>query len=480
MKDFAKKVLDLISVHHVDYADVRVVDQKVEYLVVRNGKVEAVTSSTGLGFGVRTLVDGAWGFACSWRLEEDEAEKVVRQAVETARASGLAARHKVTYPHEPAIVDSFRTTAEKEPFAVPLDKKIEILLAADETMRKEQAVKVTRANMAFFRTEKVFANTEGSLIDQVVIESGGGIAATAVREGEVQIRSYPSALDGSYRAAGFEFVEELDLVSHAPRIAEEAARLLTAETCPSGNMTIILDSNQLVLQVHESVGHPVELDRVLGTEASYAGTSFVTTEKLDTFRYGSDIVNITADATVPGGLGTFGYDDEGIKGQRVPIVKDGIFVGYLSSRETAPVIGRTSSGAMRADGWNRIPLIRMTNINLEPGEWTFEDLIADTDDGIYFCTNKSWSIDDKRINFQFGTEIAYRIRNGKLGEIYKNPTYTGITPEFWQSCDAVCNRDHWYLWGLSNCGKGEPGQSMHVGHATAPARFRNVRVGVVS
>jgi len=242
--------------------------------------------------------------------------------------------------------------------------------------------------------------------------------------------------------------------------------------------TIILDSDQLALQVHESIGHPIELDRVLGTEASYAGTSFVTIDKLGTFRYGSDKVVVVADATVPGGLGTFGYDDEGTAAQRVMIIDHGMFIGYLSSRETAPVIGRESSGAMLADGWNRIPLIRMTNINLEPGEWSLDDLIADTDRGIFFSTNKSWSIDDRRLNFQFGTEIAREITNGRLGKIYKNPNYTGITPEFWNSCDAVCNKEHWQLWGLLNCGKGEPGQAMHVGHGTAPARFRNVRVGI--
>jgi TldD protein len=241
------------------------------------------------------------------------------------------------------------------------------------------------------------------------------------------------------------------------------------------------------LQVHESCGHPIELDRVFGTEASYAGTSFLTPDKYNTLRYGSDIVNLTADATIPGGLGTFGWDDEGVPAQRVPIVRDGIFRGYLTSRETAQqlreIVGdgapEASGGAMRADGWNRIPLIRMTNVNLEPGEWEFDDLIADTDDGIYMELNKSWSIDDKRLNFQFGTEIAYEIRSGKMGRMLKNATYTGITPQFWGSCDAICNENHWRVWGTPNCGKGQPGQVAHTGHGAAPARFRNVQVGVM-
>jgi TldD protein len=180
-------------------------------------------------------------------------------------------------------------------------------------------------------------------------------------------------------------------------------------------------------------------------------------------------------------LGTFGYDDEGVPAQRVPIVRQGMFVGYLSSRETAAQLGLPGSGgAMRASGWNRIPLIRMTNVNLEPGEWTFDDLVADTDEGIYMEMNRSWSIDDKRLNFQFGTELAYEIKNGKLGRLLKNATYTGVTPQFWGACDAICNRDHWTVWGTPNCGKGQPSQLAHTGHGAAPARFRNVRVGVMS
>ena len=224
----------------------------------------------------------------------------------------------------------------------------------------------------------------------------------------------------------------LELAGNAQRIAEEAVALLTAPQCPSGEMTIIIDASQVGLQVHESCGHPIELDRVLGMEASFAGTSFLTLDKLGTLRYGSDVVNIDADATAPGGLGTFGFDDEGVPAQNVPIVAAGEFVGYLTSRETAPIIGRNSMGSSRAWGWNRIPIIRMTNINLRPGAaGTLEDLIADTDDGIYVETNKSWSIDDRRLNFQFGTQAGWLIKNGKRMQLVKNPTYTGITPQFW-------------------------------------------------
>jgi TldD protein len=231
------------------------------------------------------------------------------------------------------------------------------------------------------------------------------------------------------------------------------------------------------------------LDRVFGSEAAFAGTSFLTPDMLDSFRYGSPIVNLTADATVPGGLGTFAYDDEGVPAQRVPLVREGLFVGYLSSRETAvelaklrgedPGIAR-SGGAMRASGWNRIPLVRMTNVNLEPGEWTFEDMVADTDEGVYMEMNRSWSIDDRRLNFQFGTEVAYEIKKGRMVRLLKNAIYTGMTPQFWGSCDAIGDADHWRVWGTPNCGKGQPSQIAHTGHGAAPARFRDIEVGVKS
>ncbi|HOJ23444.1 MAG TPA: TldD/PmbA family protein, partial [Armatimonadota bacterium] len=360
----------------------------------------------------------------------------------------------------------------------PLEEKISLLLDADAALRREPRVTVSEARMAFFREEKTFASTEGAYLEQVKTESGAGVAATATESGEAQTRSYPAAFGGDFAAAGYEFIESLDLEQGAETAGQEAAALLDAPQCPSGVTDLILEGQQLALQIHESCGHPVELDRVFGTEASYAGTSFLTTDKLDTFQYGSDAVTLVADATIEGGLGSFAYDDEGVPAQRVPLVEEGIFRGYLSSRETAARIGRTSSGAMRADGWNRIPLIRMTNINLEPGDWSLDEMIEETQEGLLLSTNRSWSIDDKRLNFQFGTEAAWEIRNGRLGRLLKNPTYTGITYQFWRACDAVARREEWRVWGIPNCGKGEPCQVAHVGHGASAARFRGVRVGV--
>ena len=377
------------------------------------------------------------------------------------------------------MVGRYQTPISVNPFDVSTEAKLELLFKADEIIRRNKKVRISEAFMGSYKTEKTFASTQNSYIEQEIVECGAGISATAIEGGEVQVRSYPNSFRGNFATKGFEWVEQLALPDHAERVANEAGKLLSAKTCPSKVTTLILDSSQLALQIHESIGHPIELDRVLGTEASYAGTSFLNPGMVGQFKYGSEIVNVVADATFPGGLGTFGYDDEGVKAQRVPIISNGILVNLLTSRETAHHLGKESNGTMRADGWNRIPLIRMTNINLEPGGWTLEQMISDTDEGLFLTTNRSWSIDDKRINFQFGTEIGWEIKKGKLGEMVKNPTYTGITPQFWNSCDAIANRDHWQMWGTPNCGKGEPGQVAHVGHGTAPARFRNVQVGVM-
>jgi len=471
--------LNVAEVKGATYADVRIVRRENQGIVVKNGKVEGLSQDENQGFGVRVILNGSWGFASSSLLSLEEVERVTALAVEIAQASALVKTQEVGIGPPIVYSDTYRTPVEIDPFQVTMEKKIELLMAADAEMRLAKGVVVAQSNLRFIRERKVFASSEGSFIEQEIIESGGGLEATAVGEGEVQKRSYPNSFGRHQGTAGYELIEEMDLVDKAQRVGEEAVALLTAPQCPSLVTTIILGATQLALQVHESCGHPIELDRVFGTEASYAGTSFLTTEKLGAFRYGSEIVNITADGTIPGGLGTFGYDDEGVPAHRVPIVQDGMFVGYLTSRETAAMIGQESNGCMRADGWNRIPIIRMTNINLEPGEWDFDDLIADTDDGIYMEMNKSWSIDDKRLNFQFGTEIAYQIKNGQLGQLYKNATYTDITPRFWAACDAICSEKHWNVWGTPNCGKGQPSQSAHVGHGTAPARFRNVQVGVM-
>jgi TldD protein len=266
-------------------------------------------------------------------------------------------------------------------------------------------------------------------------------------------------------------------MANVDRVADEATALLSAPPCPSGARDLVLESSQVALQIHESCGHPTELDRALGAEISLAGGSFMQPHLVGKLVYGSPLVTLVADATSAGGMGTFGWDDEGVPAGTRPLVERGIFVDYLSSRETAALLGRPSTGTMRADGWKRTPLIRMVNVSLEPREGTLDALLADTKDGVFMATDRSWSIDDLRLNFQFSCEVAWEIKSGKRTRLLRDPVYTGITPAFWRSCDAICGRDEWRLWGITTCGKGDPMQLMQVGHGAAPARFRGVTIG---
>ena len=481
MKEIAARALDTAKAHGAHYADVRVVDLRQRYLSTKNGRPAQVRESQSMGVGVRVVAEGAWGFAATDDLARASIDRTAARAVEIARASATAKKHDVKLAKEPKIVDRWEAPCRIDPFSIPVSTCLELMLDVDAELRRVKGVTLAEASMDFRRIEQLFLSTAGSEIDQVKTQTGAGFVATSFAGSEIQRRSYPNSFGGQYQTRGYELVGELDLLTNAPRIAEEAVALHKADQCPTGVKDIILEGSQLALQVHESIGHPIELDRVLGTEANFAGMSFLTTDKLGRLKYASDIVNVVADATPAHGpgLGTFAYDDEGVPAQCTPIIQGGQFVGYLTSRETAPAIDQQrSSGAMRAEGWNRIPLIRMTNVSLLPGTGSPEDLIADTDDGIYMETNRSWSIDDRRYNFQFGTEIGWEIRGGKKTRMLKNPSYGGITTDFWNSCDAICGPEYWTLWGTPNCGKGQPMQTMGTGHGASPARFRAVQVGV--
>jgi TldD protein len=460
------------------YADVRVIDRAEEEISTKNGSVDGIKSSSSKGFGIRVIADGAWGFSSSFVLTDEEISRVAEEAVDIAKASAKTKIEDVTLSKIEIYQDRVEEQVKTDPLSVPITKKISILLDADKLMNL-QGIILRKGGMYFSKEWKTFASSEGAYLELERVISNAGISAIATDGKDVQTRSYPSSFGGDYQRKGFEFNEEVKLLENAWRIANEAIQLLSAKPCPSGKMDIILESSQLALQIHESCGHPTELDRVLGEEASFAGTSFLTPDKLGKFKYGSDIVNIVADATAPFAIGGFAYDDEGIKAKKIYLVKNGEFVGYLNSRETSKKLGLEPMGAMRAESWNRAPIIRMTSINLEPSDKAFEELVSGVNDGVLMATNKSWSIDQKRLNFQFGTEIGWEIRNGKLQDMVKNPTYSGITYEFWRNCDGIGNNDYYHIWGLPNCGKGEPMQVMQVSHGASYGRFRNVQVGVL-
>jgi TldD protein len=481
MKQIADWALNIVS-ERGGYADVRIVDHRQRSLATKNGKVGHAASAETLGIGIRVLVNDAWGFASTDDLSRASVGKTAAQALEIAKASASVKEEPVRLAPEPPAKIEWSSPYKIDPFTTSIEQNFDLLTRIDAELLAVKGVTLAESSMQLGRYEQWFYSTDGSDIHQTRVITGAGFSALAFQGTEIMKRSYPNSFGGQHQNIGYELIDELKLLENARRIGEEAVALHKAERCPEGKMNLVLDSSQLGLQIHESIGHPIELDRVLGMEANFAGTSFLTLEKLRTLRYGSDLVNVVADATEQHGpgLGTFAYDDEGVVAQCTPIITNGLFTGYISSRETAHTIGENrSNGTMRAEGWNRIPLVRMTNISILPGEkpLTFDQLIAGTDDGIFMQTNRSWSIDDKRYNFQFGCEIGWEIKGGKLGRMFKNPSYSGITTEFWNSMDAICSRDQWTLWGTPNCGKGQPMQTMGTGHGASPARFKGVKIG---
>lgn len=464
------------------YCDVRIVDDRQRMLMVKNGKVAHASDSESRGVGIRVIAAGAWGFSSTDNMSRESVERTAAEAVAIARASAKVQDLELRLAPEKSAQVEWSSPCEIDPFAMPLEEHLDFLFGIDKTLRSVEGITLAEANLNFRRYEQWFYSSEGAAIHQTRHVTGGGFDVYSFAGSEIQKRSYPNSFGGQYQNRGYELVQELDLPGNAKRIAQECVALHQADPCPQGRMDLVLDSSQLGLQIHESIGHPIELDRVLGMEANFAGTSFLTLDKLRTLRYGSDLVNVVADATEAHGpgLGTFGYDDEGVEAQSTKIITNGMFTGYLTSRETATMVGDArSNGTMRAEGWHRIPIIRMTNVSILPGEkpLSFDQLISTTDDGIFMQTNRSWSIDDKRYNFQFGCEAAWEIKGGKLGRMFKNPSYSGITTEFWNSMDAICSREHWRLWGTPNCGKAQPTQTMGTGHGASPARFRQVKVG---
>ena len=479
MKTIALNALDAAARRGISYADVRVVETEERHVSTKNGKVSELATAVSLGIGIRVLDRGSWGFAATDDLTSKGTDAAAALAVEIARASASAKKDDVVLAPEGRHEAAWSSPVRIDPFSISVDQNLALAFAIDQELRRNPGVTLAETSLVFTRHRQVFVSSEGSVIDQTRYTSGAGFAAYSFRGEEIQKRSYPNSFGGQHQLKGYELVEELKLLENAPRVAEEAVALHSADQCPEGRFDLILDSSQLGLQIHESVGHPIELDRVLGTEANFAGMSFLTLDNLNRLQYGSRIVNVVCDARLEHGpgLGTFAFDDEGVPAQSSDIIREGRFTGYMTSRETAAVVGaKRSNGTMRADGWARIPLIRMTNVSLKPGEQTLDEVFG-PDRAIYMETNKSWSIDDKRYNFQFGCEIGWEMKNGKRVRMLKNPSYSGITTEFWNSCKAIAGPEHWTLWGTPNCGKGQPDQIMGTGHGASPARFQNIKIG---
>jgi TldD protein len=478
MYDIATAAVEAALAAGASYADARVMESRTEAMAARNGAVETLDREERAGVGVRALIGSSWGFFSVPDVGSAAARRAGQEAAAVARASARVAGPDLVLAPEAPSQGSWSSECKEDPWSVSLAEKGDHLEGVTRTL-VENGADVAEAMHRIWDTRKWLVTSEGTRVDQHIVECGALMNATAVGENETQRRSYPG-IRGQYGTRGWELVREIDLPGHAERVASEARALLSADPCPSLDATdLILGSEQMALQIHESVGHATELDRILGWEAAFAGTSWLDLKQLGSLRFGSDLMNITADATLPGSLGSFGYDDEGTPAHPVDIVKDGIWVGTLSGRDSAALAGiERSGGAVRAEGFNRLPMVRMTNVGLLPGDSSVEEMVAATDDGILMDTNRSWSIDDKRLNFQFGCEIGWEIKGGKRTRMLRNPTYTGISPRFWGSMDMLGGRDEWVFWGTPNCGKGQPQQIGHTGHPAVPARFRGIRVGV--
>jgi TldD protein len=471
--ELAQLALGRIRAGGADYGDIRLLESRREMIRAEDRRISGVSDRFDSGYGIRVLYDGAWGFAADCDFDPASVKRTAERAVEVARASRMLMENPVQLAPEPVHKDRVKTPRQEDPFKVSLEEKTELLMAISESVQSVPGVERSTARLWTQSDIKHFASTEESVIDFDLLAVGGQFGATAIADGNFESREFIIP----YRRTGFEHIRAHDMLSHAKRIGQEAVEKLRADQPAEGRYDLVLDPAHLALTIHESCGHPTELDRALGYEANYAGTSFLTPEKLNSFQYGSEHVTLLADNERPGAMASTGYDDDGVAGQRWPIVENGVFRGYSTNREVARSIGESRSrGSCRADSWSAVPIVRIANVGLEPGRETLDSLISGIDRGILIEGRGSFSIDQKRYNFQFGGDAFWEIKNGKKTNMIRDVIYQGITPEFWNSCDGVADRNHWREYGFITCGKGQPGQSGWMTHAAPHARFRQIRV----
>jgi TldD protein len=460
------------------FSDMRIVEERQNRIFVRRRSLKMVDETESFGYGVRVLLNGAWGFVYHTRLTIDEVAKTAGLAVQTAKASSRVPKPvPACMAKEQASIETLSGPCKEDPFRVPNKEKAELLIAACDQMLKVPNVAVAEGFLEFIKLHRIIANSDGSYLDLTNYFTNPDLKAVAVVGTESQERSY----QGGARQAGYEFVRKIDLLGHAKKWAEEAVMKCKAEDCPRGVMDLVLDPMNLALTMHESVGHPTELDRILGWEANMAGRSFVRPEDVGKLRYGSNRVNVSIDNTLEGGLGSWFYDDDGVKMKKFPLISDGILVNLTTTRETVPLIGWDhSNGCCRSDSHSHFPINRIANLYLEPGSdnnVTPENLIAGVERGIFIEGRGSFSIDQMRNNFQFGGDLFWMIEGGKKTKPLKKVTYQAHTRQFWGSCDGIADRKYWKPHGIMNCGKGEPMQIICMTHGAADACFRKIKMG---
>jgi TldD protein len=461
----------------VTYADIRINRYRNESINTRERQVQNVSRGQNFGFGVRVLYKGTWGFASSRSVTPEDVRRITQQAVDIARANSAYQRKRISLVPVEKVVANWKSSFEKDPFEVSIDDKIQFLLSLNESAMKTKGVSFVNSSMGWVNEQKFYASTDGSRIEQHIIRANPNFTVFAVNptNGDFQSRS---ALGGP-QGMGYEYIEQHDWKREAQQAGEEAVMKLKAKSVAAGKYDLVLHPSHLWLTIHESVGHPTELDRSLWMEANYAGTSFLTPDKIGKLQFASKIVNFVADRNQPKALATVGWDDEGVPSQRWHLIKNGLFVDWQTTRDLAAATGQKKSyGCNHSDSWGSISFPRMPNVSLEPGadNKSLDDLIAGVEKGILIYGDGSYSIDQQRYNFQFGGQVFWEIKNGKRGEMLRDVAYQSRTTDFWNSLDALGGPSTYELGGSFNDGKGEPGQSNAVSHGCPPARFRQVNV----
>jgi len=477
MKHIIQDILQKVNTPGITFADVRYTATDYQSIFFEKGDLKRLSNDTNDEcLGVRVLIDGCWGFAGTSEINKREIDRMITQAIKNAKEGSRFKHTKVAFPPIKPTVSTYIYTPKENPFTMPMEEKIAYFQKVAGLLTVDPKIVYSHVACSFYRQYKIYANTEGTFTDSLVYDTMPEMYVLASDGSQNYSRTWPGHFNG--RRGGFEMVRAMKLEENSERIIKEAVELLTAPAPEDERGDIIIGGGHLALQLHESVGHATEADRIFGMEISYAGKTFVKPQMLGKFKYGSEIVNIYSDSTIEAGLGFHPVDDEGVPGRRVDIIKNGVLNDLQTSREIAPLLGLEPSSNMIGTFAIEFPLVRMTNLCLAPQKGSLADLIAETEKGYLVDFTKTWSIDDNRNNFQFTTEIGYKITDGRIVGIVKEPTYFGITPEFWGSCDRICGPEEWELHGTFHCGKGEPGQAMHLSHGVAPARFRNVSMKV--
>jgi len=473
MKELIKSIINKLDLPTITYADVRFTSTDTQSIYFEKGDLKHFsTDLDSKAIGIRVLKNGCWGFAGTTILSDESIDKAIKRAITNATlGSKFRTKPAVFKPLKP-IVETYNFLPLEDPFKMNDEEKINYLEKIAKKLVGNEKIVYSNVYCELYRQHKIFTNTEGTFVESTVYDSMPMMYVLASNGKETMCRTYPGHMNG--HRGGFEVVRGTEMEKHTDEIIEQAIKLLDAPRITEERADIIIGGGHLALQLHESVGHATEADRILGKEISYAGKTFIKPEMIGNFKYGSELVNIYSDSRDEHGMGFHIVDDEGTPGATVDIIKKGILLDQQNSQESAAILGLQPTSNMLATHGDDIPLIRMTNFCLAPGKGSLQDLIANTENGYYIDFTKTWSIDDNRNNFQFTTEIGWKIENGELKHIVKEPTYFGITPEFWAACDGICGEEEWKYHGTFHCGKGEPGQAMHLSHGVAPARFKNI------